>query len=451
MELNTAYLQQQLNQLPRLSHYYVAFSGGVDSHVLLHLLAQLRHQQPELNLSAIHIHHGLQAQSDDWVQHCQSVCQQLDVSIQVEQVSVSEKGSQEAAAREARYHVFKELIQSGEGLLLAHHLDDQAETLLLQLFRGAGVAGLSSMPTVNEFADGWLLRPLLDVSRQHIEAYANAQNLQWIEDPSNTDTEFDRNFIRHDVMPVLTQRWPSLTNTLSRAASHQAEAAGLLDILAEQDYEVCKGPHQERHTLSVPSLLQLEPARQRNILRYWIRKIVQLPLPDTRHMQRILSEVLTASEDAMPLVEWRYHSQAVELRRYRDEIYVQASAEYLPSAEAYMSKYPWDLLQPFTLPDGSILQLEQTEGVGLKASLMGQDNIRIGFRQGGEQCRPVGRGHRHSLKKLMQEWGIPPWLREHVPLLYVGDEIAQVVGFSLCEPFQADSDEKGLFISQTGV
>ena len=176
-----------------------------------------------------------------------------------------------------------------------------------------------------------------------------------------------------------------------------------------------------------------------------------MPLPDTRHMQRILSEVLTASEDAMPLVEWRYHSQAVKLRRYRDEIYVQASAEYLPSAEAYMSKYPWDLLHPFTLPDGSILQLEQTEGVGLKASLMGQDNIRIGFRQGGEQCRPVGRGHRHSLKKLMQEWGIPPWLREHVPLLYVGDEIAQVVGFSLCEPFQADSDEKGLFISQTGV
>jgi tRNA(Ile)-lysidine synthase len=451
MELNTATLQQQLKQLPRLPHYYVAFSGGVDSLVLLHLLAGLRQQNPDLNLSAIHIHHGLQQQANSWAEHCQKIAQQLDVDIQVVHVNVSAEGSQEAAAREARYQAFAQIIQPGEGLLLAHHLDDQAETLLLQLFRGAGVAGLAAMPAISEFASGWLIRPLLDVPRQDIEAYAKGQQLDWIEDPSNINTEFDRNFIRHDIMPGLLHRWPSLANTLSRAASHQAEAAGLLDVLAEQDYQVCKGPHQEQYTMSVSALLILEPARQRNVLRYWVRQVCQLPLPDTRHMQRILSEVLTASEDATPLVEWRYNTQVVELRRYRDELYVQPVSEYSSSEEAFMSQYPWDLQQPFTLPDGSVLQLEQAQGIGLKANLVGQENIRVGFRQGGEKCRPVGRGHTHSLKKLMQEWGIPPWLRERIPLIFVDDEIAQVVGYCLCEPFQADSDEKGVFISQTGV
>lgn len=445
MELNSAYLQHHLGQLPRLPHYYVAFSGGVDSHVLLHLLVQLRKQQPELSISAIHIHHGLQQQADQWAEHCQSVADSLDVDLKLMHVTVSEQGSLEAAAREARYQAFAEIIQPGQGLLLAHHLDDQAETILLQLFRGAGVPGLAAMPAHTEFAAGWLIRPLLDVPRQPIEAYAREHKLGWIEDPSNLDTGFDRNFVRHKLMPVLRQRWPSITNTVSRAARHQSEAAYLMDCLAEQDYQQCKGLNQEQHTLSVSGLLGLEPARQRNVIRYWLRNVCQLAVPDTRHMQRVLAEVLAASEDAMPLVEW----QGVELRRYRDEIYAGDSAALLHGKEALMVHYPWDLKHAFRLPDGSTLQPEPVTGIGLKASLLGRNNIRVGFRQGGEQCRPVGRGHRHSLKKLMQEWGVPPWLRERVPLIFVENEIAQVVGYCLCEPFQADSDEKGVFISQT--
>ncbi|MEJ2142608.1 MAG: tRNA lysidine(34) synthetase TilS [Gammaproteobacteria bacterium] len=447
MELNTAYLQQQLNRLPPLTHYHVAFSGGQDSHVLLHLLAGLRQQQPGLNISAIHIHHGLQEQADNWATHCKKVGGELNTDVQVIHVTVNKEGSLEAAAREARYQAFKQIIKPGEGLLLAHHLDDQAETLLLQLFRGAGVAGLSAMPVVTTFAEGWLLRPLLDVPRKLIKKYADTHHLCWIDDPTNLDTSFDRNYLRHRVLPLLSQRWPSLTNTLSRAASHQAEAAALLDVMAEQDYQQCKGSHQKFTTLSVSSLKKLGAERQRNLLRYWLRQVCHLPLPDTRHMLRIQSEVLTASSDATPLVEW----QGIELRRYRNELYAKDGSREQGYREAYMNQYPWDLLEPFFLPDGSMLLPELTSGIGMKASLMGKANIRVGFRKGGEQCRPVGRRHHHSLKKLMQEWGVPPWMRERVPLIFVGDEIAQVVGFCLCEPFQARDDEKGVFISQTDV
>lgn len=447
MELNTAYLQQQLNRLPLLSHYHVAFSGGRDSHVLLHLLAGLRQQLPGLNISAIHIHHGLQEQADNWAEHCKKTGDDLNIGVQIIHVTVEKRGSIEAAARSARYKAFNEIIQPGEGLLLAHHLDDQAETLLLQLFRGSGVAGLSAMPAVTTFAEGWLLRPLLDVPRKLIEAYGDTHNLRWIEDPSNLDTSFDRNYLRHSILPELSQRWPSLTNTLSRAASHQAEAAALLDVLAEQDYQECKGSHQKLKTLSVSSLMKLDAGRQRNLLRYWFRQVCHLPLPDTRHILRIQSEVLTASRDATPLVEW----QGVELRRYRNELYAKDNSREQSFREAYMSQYPWDLLGPFLLPDGSMLLPEQTTGIGMKASLMGKGNIRVGFRKGGEKCRPAGRRHHHALKKLMQEWGVPPWMREQVPLIFVGDEIAQVVGFCLCEPFQARDDEKGVYISQTDI
>lgn len=447
MELNTAYLQQQLDRLPTLTRYYVAFSGGRDSHVLLHLLASLRQQHPQLDICAIHVHHGLQEQADKWVDHCTKVGEDLGVEVQVRYVNVKKEGSLEAAAREARYQAFKEMIQPGEGLLMAHHLDDQAETLLLQLFRGAGVAGLSAMPAVTAFANGWLARPLLDVPRKHIEKYAVTHHLDWIEDPSNLDTTFDRNYLRHEVLPELKTRWPSLINTLSRAASHQAEAAALLEVLAEQDFQECKGSHQALQTLSVSSLLKLDAGRQRNLLRYWLRQVRHLSLPDTRHLMRIQSEVLPASLDATPLVEW----SGAEVRRYRDELYAQSVATDPGTRESYMIKYPWDLQGVFHLPDGTQLFPEQTTGVGLKASLADKGDIQVGFRQGGEECRPAGRGHRHSLKKLMQEWGIPPWLRDRVPLIFVGDDIAQVVGFCLCEPFQAGKDEKAVYISQTDL
>lgn len=446
MELDAAYLEQKLSQLPPLSHYYVAFSGGVDSHVLLYLLSQLSNQQPSLQITAVHVNHGLQSQSNDWAEHCQQTCDDLNIPILVKKVSVDLDNGQspEAAARDARYAVFRELVEEGCGLLMAHHEDDQAETVLLQLFRGAGVAGLSAMPGAMEFEKGWLLRPLLDVSRVQIEAFACQHGLKWVEDPSNTETSFDRNFLRHEIIPKLTSRWPALNTSLSRAASHQAEAASLLKQLAVQDYAGCHGRIVK--TLSVSALLVLDLARQKNLLRYWIKTICGLRLPDSRHMQRILTEVLTATANANPLVQWGN----VQVRRYRDDLYAISASEIGNMQELAEIKN-WQVDKPLLLADGTKLRAERVKGKGLKLSLLESGKLLVGYRQGGEQCVPVGRGHHHSVKKLMQEWGIPPWQRDHIPFIFVDDELAQVVGHCVCEPFQAMPDEIGLFISQTGV
>ncbi|MGD8483544.1 MAG: tRNA lysidine(34) synthetase TilS [Thioalkalispiraceae bacterium] len=443
MELTTAYLQHQLQQWPQLSRYCVAFSGGVDSHVLLHLLSQLHQLQPSFRLRAIHIDHGLHPDSSAWAAHCQQVCDELAVPLEIIRVEVNERHAQglEAAAREARYSAFRQCLGKDEGLLMAHHQDDQAETLLLQLFRGAGVAGLAAMPGYLAFEQGALLRPLLALRRTQLVDYAKQHQLDWVDDPSNLEARFDRNFLRHQVIPTLTARWPALSGNLSRVAAHQAEAAALLDELAQQDHQHCMG--ELSMTLSIKALAKIAPARQRNLLRYWLKQVCQLPLPDSRHLQRILDEVLPAAPVASPQVAWA----DVEVRRYRDGLYAhyQSSVEDLSAAFVRLS-WP-NPVEPLLLPDGTQLTMQRCQGQGLKQA--SADDISVGYRQGGESCRPLGRGHRHSLKKLMQEWGVPPWQRGRIPLIFVGDELAQVVGYCLCEPFQAGPDEIGVFISQT--
>jgi tRNA(Ile)-lysidine synthase len=271
--------------------------------------------------------------------------------------------------------------------------------------------------------------------------YAKQHQLDWVDDPSNLEARFDRNFLRHQVIPTLTARWPALSGNLSRVAAHQAEAAALLDELAQQDHQHCMG--ELSMTLSIKALAKIAPARQRNLLRYWLKQVCQLPLPDSRHLQRILDEVLPAAPVASPQVAWA----DVEVRRYRDGLYAhyQSSVEDLSAAFVRLS-WP-NPVEPLLLPDGTQLTMQRCQGQGLKQA--SADDISVGYRQGGESCRPLGRGHRHSLKKLMQEWGVPPWQRGRIPLIFVGDELAQVVGYCLCEPFQAGPDEIGVFISQT--
>lgn len=437
MDLTPAYLQQQLQQFPRVSRYHVAFSGGCDSLVLLHLLAQLHQQQP-LELHAIHIHHGLQQQADQWATHCQRVCEQLSIPITIEYVDIDHCGKGiEAAAREARYSVFKHLLGEGEGLLLAHHQDDQAETLMLQLLRGAGVTGLAAMPAQARFGKGWLLRPLLDCSRQQLENYAREQELDWIEDPSNRDTRFDRNFLRQEVMPLLASRWPAVKPVLSRVAAHQAEAMGLLQELAELDWQQCR---DRDNTLSIAAMNNLGMTRQRNLVRYWVKQLHGFEAPDSKHLARIMNEVIPAAGDAMPEVCWGN----VEVRRYRGLLFVSGSRAAIPE-----QALPWDARSSIQVNEEISLKAESLEGMGLKLAEIENHTLTIRFRQGGEVCRPAGRQHHHSLKKLMQEWGIPPWLRDRVPLIYLDDELAQVVGHCLCEPFVATGKEKGVLVSKT--
>ncbi|VAX12818.1 tRNA(Ile)-lysidine synthetase [hydrothermal vent metagenome] len=435
--LNT--LLAQLKQFPPARHYRVAYSGGCDSHVLLHALVAIQDQFPATTISALHVNHGLAEEADRWAAHCEQVAAGLGVAFQAVPVDgLGEAGeSPEAAARQARYHVFAQQMAEGDGLLLAHHEDDQAETLLLQLFRGAGVRGLAAMPEHAVFAKGWLGRPLLGLSRQHLRDYAKAAGLNWIEDPGNQSPDFDRNFLRHDIIPDLLPRWPALTRTLARAARHQSAASRLLDEQAAADLQAAQG--SRTGCLSMGVLNTLSRERQDNLLRYWIRQQGG-SMPSSVQLQRVRNEVVSAREDAQPQVGWADSM----VRRYRDDLYL-VSAKSDQNKGEFLS---WDLKMERYLADGRCLKLERRPGAGLKASLQGRTDVSVRFRKGGEVCRPLGRKQTHRLKTLWQEWRVPPWQRHKIPLIYVGEEIAQVVGYCICEPWQANADEAGLIITE---
>jgi len=254
--------------------WYIAFSGGLDSTVLLHLLAHHARNHPTPPLRAVHIHHGLQSAADAWPAHCQAICDPLGIELQVIPVRVGPGASREQAARDARYAAFKQLLGPGDVLFTAQHRDDQAETVLLRLLRGAGLRGLSAMPGQRSLGQGYLARPLLDTSRQRLHDYACAHRLQWIEDPSNADLGFDRNYLRREVMPRLQQRWPQASQNLARGAQHLGEALGLLDELAMGDLAAAEQGAALRwagiDSLDLDVLKALSAARQRNALQYWL-------------------------------------------------------------------------------------------------------------------------------------------------------------------------------------
>ncbi len=418
--------------------YWVAYSGGLDSHVLLHAMAELRAGHGAV-LQAVHVDHALHADSAQWAEHCQTVCAGLRIPCQTVRVHAkAESGaSPEAAARRARYQALANLMEQGDYLLTAHHQDDQAETLLLQLLRGSGPHGLAAMPPCADFAQGQHLRPLLEFSRAALRHYAEEQKLRWIEDPSNVSHDFDRNYLRHDILPHLTARWPAAVQTLTRSARHQAEAAGLMDALAGLDLQHARGAQES--TLSVSRLNLLSGARRRNVLRHWIKGLA-LPLPDARHVQHILRDVLNAAPDGTPCVHWR----GAEVRRYRDQLHAMPP---LPAHDASQI-IPWDMNQALVLPAGlGTLSCVPAPGKGLKASTCHAAKVTVRFRQGGEHCKPAHRRETHELKKLFQEAGMPPWQRDRIPLIYLGDQLAVAADYWVCEPFQAGTDEPGVLIS----
>ncbi|MHB8472398.1 MAG: tRNA lysidine(34) synthetase TilS [Gammaproteobacteria bacterium] len=419
---------------PRAARYLIAYSGGLDSHVLLHAMQHLGTQHPEISLAAVHIHHGLHPQADQWAQHCMTVCAALSVPCQVVRVDAQAAigESPEDAARRARYRALRAQVQAGDCLLTAHHQDDQAETLLLQLLRGSGPPGLAGMPARMAFGDGQLARPLLAVSRAALYDYAQQHGLQWVEDESNAHTGFDRNYLRHEIMPRLRARWPATAAALARSAMHCGSAAELLHSVAQQDLPALHGPTAA--TLQIERLAALGIARQANALRAWLHDL-HLPTPSTEQL-RAVQTMLHAAIDASPCVRW----PGAELRRYRDLLYALAP---LPMHDA-SAVLQWDLSAPLQLPRGAgQLHSVCVVGEGLSAALRAQ-RITIRYRRGGEYCKPVGRGHHHELRKLFQEAGVPPWQRDRIPLVFVDDALAAVIGFWICEPFQAAPHSAGL-------
>jgi tRNA(Ile)-lysidine synthase len=429
-------LQQILSSLTQQPQFCIAYSGGQDSHVLLHAMAKLREKNSNFRLRAVHIHHGLSPNADHWAQHCQQVCDQLAIPLTIKKIklSIAAGDSIEAIAREARYATFGELLMSQENLLTAHTLNDQTETFLLQMLRGSGVKGLSAMPTAKTLGTGFLLRPLLNFTRDELTHYAKSHDLQWIEDETNLELRFNRNFLRHQVIPVVRQRWPEIFTTVARSAAHCAEAAELLDELAAMDL---RNAHKNEGYLAIDYLLQLSAARQRNLLRYWIRQQGYI-VPNTKHLTEICNNVINADESAAPVFSW----DQVEIRRYQNNLCL------LPALTAHDVRtiIPWNLQQSLVLPNQlGMLQVITKTGEGIAASIDTQ-KISVRFRQGGERCRPVGRKETHTLKQLMQDWRIPPWQRDRIPLIFCGEDLAAVVDYCVCENYAAKSNEAGIVI-----
>lgn len=388
----------------------IAFSGGLDSTVLLHLLVHLAKTESLPTLSAIHVHHGLQAAADAWPDHCQSVCDALGVPLQVVRVQVQPGASIERAARDARYAAFIEATQANEVLMTAQHRDDQAETLLFRLLRGAGVRGLSGMPSERPLGRGHLLRPLLNITRAELEAYATEHQLSWIEDPSNQDHQFSRNYLRHQVFPVLTARWPQAVATMARSAAHLSEAQGLLDELAQIDLAHASTA-SDFDWLGLPSLElalleKLSDARQRNALSHWLKPLTTLP--DSDHWSG-WENVRDATGDARPL--WRL--AAGELHRAGGRLW------WLSGGWLRTPPSPVSWAEPsvsLVLPDNGVLTLTGQIPDGL---------LHIRYREGGEVMNLPGRGHR-DLKRLLNESGVPGFVRGRLPLLYRSEQLLAV-------------------------
>jgi tRNA(Ile)-lysidine synthase len=414
--------------------YWVAYSGGVDSHVLLHVLSHLRDQLP-IQFKAIHIHHQLNPKADDWFNHCKSICDELSVDWVGGKINAkSATGeSPEAIARTKRYAEFEAILAKDDILLTAHHQNDQAETLLLQLLRGAGPKGLAAMPRLKSLGLGWQGRPLLDVTRTEILHYAKLHQLNWIEDDSNAQINFARNFLRHQLFPMLQERWPTVTKTIARAADHCAEMQQLLESFAQEDLRAAQGVIP--NTLSITYLKKLPIERQRLLLRTWLYQQHFL-LPPAKKMQTILNTMLQAAADKLPHVRWGNS----ELRRYKDYLYVE---KYQPNINT-QSEWQWNLTESLIVPGLGVLHATRIIGQGLKVDA---GRLIVRFRQGGESIRLPGRNIRHSLKKLFQVWQIPTWERDRTPLIYINDALVAVVGFAIADGFQAQTDEAGYQIS----
>jgi tRNA(Ile)-lysidine synthase len=426
-----------LTNLSDVNRYLVAFSGGIDSYVLLHVLATHRHQFADVDLLAVHINHALNINSDQWAARCQTMCEHLKVGFVGIDVDATPRSgeSPEARARAVRYEAISRLFRTGDCLLTAHHQDDQVETLFLQLMRGSGPKGLSAMPEVSVFNDGLIARPFINVRRDAIQSYAVKHQLKWINDDSNLDTRFDRNFIRHEIIPKLQQRWPSLSQTVSRSARYCAEASDILESVARKAIDKINPYGSE--TLSVSALQEYSRAEQKNILRYWIQSR-GLNTPSSSQLDQVVEQVLTAAVDATPRLTW----EGSEVRRYRDKLYAFASLKEVDIDQPIL----WDLKQPLELDSMGTLEIVEGVGEGVARKHVKNNILTVDFRKGGEAIQPVGRKEKHALKKLFQESGVPPWIRERIPLIYIEGELAVVGGMFVSQKFHAqDSEDSYIF------
>lgn len=413
-------LKRLLAQLPESpARLWVAFSGGADSTFLLHALSRAC-GLPKLH--AIHVNHGISQNAEAWANHCQQQCSALNVSFVIDTVSLGGSNNNlEARARDARYAAFQNVLKAGDVIVLAHHQNDQAETLLLNLLRGAGVDGLAAMPAIRALGEGYVLRPMLGLTRQDIESELTELGIDWIDDESNQNTQFDRNYIRQRVMPLLVDRWPKAAESLSRTSNQLGQAKQQLEELFESQLKAMRG---SKGQLLIASLVDLAEPKRIALIRAWLKKL-NLSL-SSKHLGTI-DQMLFASEDAQPAMQFGYCS----VYRFDDALWVEQDFQYKERRASDGVLFDNISISPFEK-----VVWKQTE-LGICPSFKGV--VQIKFRQGGEKIKPAGQAHHRDLKKLFQEWKVPFWRRDYVPLVYFNDELIAVVGHCVADDYKNQS------------
>jgi tRNA(Ile)-lysidine synthase len=436
----------QLQAKPFARRWVVAYSGGLDSTVLLHLVVSVNRQlATPLAICALHINHHLSPNAAAWQAHCQQQAQQWGVDFYSADVAVASEGQGvEAAARDARYRRFENFLTADDCLLMGHHLDDQAETFLLRLLRGAGALGLSAMPVTRQLGLASLYRPLLAITRDALSEYAEQQHLSWVDDDSNASTVFDRNFLRHELFPVLHRRWPQAKVQFAKAAEHLQSAQQLLNDLAALDLANAN-EQQARYGWCVDllPLQQLSSERRNNTLRFWCMQR-QGDVPELQHLQQIQAQFFGVDlPSTSALVNWGGSS----IRYFNQRLYLMPS---LPPFNVSTNVFSWDGRHPLKLPSAGQIQLIKVDKVQASTPALHSKYQRcalsVAWRQGGERCTPQGRSGSQSLKKLLQEYQLETWLRDRVPLLFIDGQLAAVGDLWVCDTFAAQLGDEGYSI-----
>lgn len=449
------------------SHFIIAYSGGIDSQVLLHALSNLKnnslnssqHSSYQIHnaISVCHVNHGYSKNAKQWEVFAQQQCDLRETPLDICRVNVKAKAqhSLEELFRDARYDAIKTLITEKKlnnvVVLTGHHSDDQAETFLLALKRGSGLKGLSAMKQTMLFGEAQLVRPLLSVSRNEIEAYAQNHQLTWIDDESNDDVRFDRNFMRHNIMPIITEKWPSFLKTINRSAEHCQEAELLLVELAQQDLTHIQTTEK---CLSLAKLQALSPARFNNVVRYFLNSQNCL-MPSTAQLAQLQIQLL-ADNDKNPAVKVGEHW----LRRFKKNVYLTSEFQDITNVELIVKMKPNILKEEsIELPDGlgEFLFIDKGEhkikGSAEKSHVnrilapLSNQTVTIRFTHNNPTCTPDYRQHSRALKKILQELDIPPWQRKRLPFLYYNEQLVAVLGHFVCKEFTPKDNDEVLYVN----
>ena len=408
----TASLRQHIQQLG-LNQLVLGLSGGLDSMVLLQLCHQLT-QSCAIRLKAVYIHHGLSANADQWADFCLQQCQKRNIAFEVQKVQLNPAANIEAQARAARYSALAAFVTTRQtALLTAHHADDQLETLLLALKRGAGPAGLSGIAALQPFAAGWLVRPLLDFSREQLEAFAQLQQLKWIEDESNNDSRFDRNFLRLEIIPLLQQRWPAFRQNALRSVSHIQQQQQFVET--QLDRLLPAVMHGAELDLNL--LMAQDFHTQKLLVRRWLA--LKALNPSTDWLERFFNELIAAKADAQPLLEL----DGYQIRRFADKAYITQQVE-APDAGVFLELTP---MQQLNTAAGQFLLNRENKGTPV---LITDDPLYLVFGLFSLPFKPAGERQSKALKQWLKLWAIPPWQRGHLPVLVQNNQVVAVLGLA---------------------